>query len=39
VCHATIGLALGLQYLAFVRWSERRNMKRPPGHSDPTMPV
>jgi hypothetical protein len=27
-CHATIGVALGLQYLAFVRWHEWRNMRR-----------
>jgi hypothetical protein len=30
-CHATIGVALGLQYLAFIRWREWRNVKRSPG--------
>jgi hypothetical protein len=38
-CHATIGVALGLQYLAFIRWNEWRNMKRAPGRSDTTMAV
>lgn len=38
-CHATIGVALGLQYLAFIRWREWRNAKRSPGRSDLTMTV
>jgi hypothetical protein len=36
VCHATIGGALGLQYLALVRWREWRDVKRSPGRSEPT---
>jgi hypothetical protein len=36
-CHATIGVALGLQYLAFIRWHEWRNTKRSPGRSEPKM--
>jgi hypothetical protein len=38
-CHATIGVALGLQYLAFIRWREWRNVKMSQGRSDPTMAV
>jgi hypothetical protein len=36
-CHATIGVALGLQYLAFVRWREWRDAKRSAGPSETTM--
>jgi hypothetical protein len=38
-CHATIGVALGLQYLAFVRWREWRNGKSSPGRSETTVAV
>ncbi len=37
-CHATIGVGLGLQYLALVRWREWRNIKRS-GRSAPKAPA
>jgi hypothetical protein len=38
-CHATIGVALGLQYLAFIRWHDWRNVKRSPSRSEATLAV